>query len=92
MNLRKTMIILLCLLFAVTVGAFAGGKGEEAAEQPAMQKEAAPEIPPGAKVAGSPEVIPGPDELIKPTPKLWPHTEVVPFHYPHPVTGKEWKG
>lgn len=65
MNLRKTMIILLCLLFAVTVGAFAGGKGEEApaAAQPAT--EAAPEIPPGAKVAGSPEVIPGPEELIR---------------------------
>jgi len=33
----------------------------------------------------------GPDELIKPTPHLWPHTDVVPFHYPHPVTGKMWQ-
>ena len=33
----------------------------------------------------------GPDELIKPTPRLWPHTDVVPFHYPHPVTGKMWE-
>lgn len=30
----------------------------------------------------------GPDELIKPTPRLWPATDVVPFHYDHPVTGK----
>jgi multiple sugar transport system substrate-binding protein len=66
MNVRKMMIILLCLLFAATVGVFAGGKGEApAAEEPAMEKEAAPEIPPGAKVAGAPEVIPGPEELIK---------------------------
>jgi hypothetical protein len=33
----------------------------------------------------------GPDELID-APKSWPHTSVVPFHYPHPVTGKPWKG
>jgi hypothetical protein len=32
----------------------------------------------------------GPDELITPTPVLWPETDVVPFHYPHPVTGKKW--
>jgi hypothetical protein len=32
----------------------------------------------------------GPDELIKPTPVLWPETDVVPFHYPHPVTGEIW--
>ena len=31
----------------------------------------------------------GPDELItNPKPVLWPDTDVVPFHYPHPVTGK----
>jgi len=29
----------------------------------------------------------GPDELIEST-MLWPQTKVVPFHYPHPVTGK----
>lgn len=33
----------------------------------------------------------GPDEIITQTPKLWPETFVVPFHYPHPVTGKTWK-
>lgn len=33
----------------------------------------------------------GPDELIKPVPHLWPNTDVVPFHYAHPVTGKMWK-
>jgi hypothetical protein len=30
----------------------------------------------------------GPDELIDPKPRLWPATDVVPFHYTHPVTGK----
>ncbi|MBC2779130.1 nuclear transport factor 2 family protein [Parasphingopyxis marina] len=30
----------------------------------------------------------GPDELIDPAPRLWPATDIVPFHYPHPVTGK----
>lgn len=30
----------------------------------------------------------GPDELMVPLPELWPATNVVPFHYPHPVTGK----
>jgi len=39
-----------------------------------------------------PEDPNGPDELIKPTPHLWPHTNVVPFHYPHPITGEPWKG
>lgn len=34
----------------------------------------------------------GPDELFDFTPKFWPHTRVVPFHYPHPVTGEQWKG
>jgi len=33
----------------------------------------------------------GPDELMRPLPVLWPQTEVVPFHYPHPVTGKPWQ-
>jgi hypothetical protein len=34
----------------------------------------------------------GPDELITdPKPVLWPDTSVVPFHYPHPVTGRWWK-
>lgn len=36
-----------------------------------------------------PEDPTGPDELITdPKPVLWPDTDVVPFHYPHPVTGK----
>lgn len=30
----------------------------------------------------------GPDELIENAPELWPSTEVVPFHYVHPVTGR----
>jgi len=30
----------------------------------------------------------GPDELIDPQPRLWPATDVVPFHFEHPVTGK----
>ena len=30
----------------------------------------------------------GPDELIENAPELWPNTEVVPFHYVHPVTGR----
>ena len=34
----------------------------------------------------------GPDELFGTTPKFWPHTRVVPFHYPHPVTGEKWQG
>ncbi|HEU4627451.1 MAG TPA: nuclear transport factor 2 family protein [Steroidobacteraceae bacterium] len=33
----------------------------------------------------------GPDELLPITPKVWPETRVVPFHYAHPVTGKMWK-
>lgn len=32
----------------------------------------------------------GPDVLIEPKPALWPDTEVVEFHYVHPVTGKRW--
>lgn len=30
----------------------------------------------------------GPDELIDPAPRLWPATDIVPFHCNHPVTGK----
>ena len=30
----------------------------------------------------------GPDELMDPQPRLWPATDIVPFHYQHPVTGK----
>jgi hypothetical protein len=32
----------------------------------------------------------GPDTIDK-RPVLWPDTDVLPFHYPHPVTGKKWK-
>lgn len=32
----------------------------------------------------------GPDELDPDFPGLWPVTDTVPFHYPHPVTGKPW--
>ncbi len=38
-----------------------------------------------------PEDPHGPDELLPATPATWPHTRVVPFHYPHPVTGESWK-
>lgn len=30
----------------------------------------------------------GPDALENPKPVLWPETDVLPFHYPHPVTGR----
>ena len=30
----------------------------------------------------------GPDALIEPQPRLWPATDTVTFHYPHPVTGR----
>jgi hypothetical protein len=30
----------------------------------------------------------GPDELMQPTPVLWPDHDVLPFHYMHPVTGR----
>lgn len=33
----------------------------------------------------------GPDEIIEQK-MLWPDTRVVPFHYPHPVTGKRTEG
>ena len=32
----------------------------------------------------------GPDALMTSKPVLWPETEVLPFHYAHPVTGKKW--
>ncbi|KAI1450913.1 SnoaL-like domain-containing protein [Annulohypoxylon stygium] len=35
-----------------------------------------------------PEDPMGPDEIIEQK-MLWPDTRVVPFHYPHPVTGKK---
>jgi hypothetical protein len=38
-----------------------------------------------------PEDPRGPDELLPAVPETWPQTRVVPFHYPHPVTGKPWK-
>ena len=38
-----------------------------------------------------PENPTGPDELDPDYPGLWPVTDVVPFHYPHPVTGKMWE-
>lgn len=34
-----------------------------------------------------PEDPGGPDELTDRTPAFWPETSIVPFHYPHPVTG-----
>lgn len=30
----------------------------------------------------------GPDVILTQTPKIWPENYIVPFHYPHPVTGK----
>jgi hypothetical protein len=39
-----------------------------------------------------PEDPHGPDELLPEPQKVWPETRVVPFHYPHPVTGKCWEG
>jgi hypothetical protein len=39
-----------------------------------------------------PEDPNGPDELLSSTPRVWPETRVVPFHYPHPVTGERWNG
>lgn len=33
----------------------------------------------------------GPDEIEQVPPVLWPDTEVLPFHYPNPGTGKPWK-
>lgn len=33
----------------------------------------------------------GPDEITEYMPYSWPETSVVPFHYPHPVTGRKWE-
>jgi hypothetical protein len=38
-----------------------------------------------------PEDPNGPDELISRRTSFWPETDVVPFHYRHPVTGKPIK-
>lgn len=38
-----------------------------------------------------PEDPHGPDELLPSVPATWPDRRVVPFHYPHPVTGKTWQ-
>lgn len=38
-----------------------------------------------------PEDPQGPDELLPAVPATWPQTRVVPFHYPHPITGKPWR-
>jgi len=38
-----------------------------------------------------PEDPNGPDELLSSIERTWPETPVVPFHYPHPVTGKFWQ-
>lgn len=46
-----------------------------------------PHLPPLDKIY--PESPIGPDELLAETPKVWPDTRIVAFHYPHPVTG-EW--
>ena len=39
-----------------------------------------------------PEDPTGPDELKPIPPVAWPERRTVPFHYPHPVTGKVWQG
>jgi hypothetical protein len=31
----------------------------------------------------------GPDQILEDAPRLWPDTTTFPFHYRHPVTGKE---
>jgi len=33
----------------------------------------------------------GPDEIVPADSKFWPETSLVPFHYPHPVTGRPIK-
>jgi hypothetical protein len=45
-------------------------------------------VPPASKTY--PENPRGPDKIM-PKRVLWPDTDVVPFHYPHPVTGDVWK-
>lgn len=34
----------------------------------------------------------GPDELMAEQIERWPNMRVIPFHYPHPVTGEPWRG
>ncbi len=46
-----------------------------------------PDYVPNASVT-YPEDPYGPDELVEHAPVLWPNTQVVPFHYVHPVTGQ----
>lgn len=46
-------------------------------------------VPPFSKTY--PDDPKGPDK-IAPKRVLWPETDVIPFHYPHPVTGELWKG
>jgi hypothetical protein len=57
-------------------GSFADGWGKTPIDFVPMAKTCYPEDPLG------------PDELIDPQPRLWPATDIVPFHYNHPVTGK----
>ncbi|HWG01523.1 MAG TPA: nuclear transport factor 2 family protein [Trebonia sp.] len=47
-----------------------------------------PDYVPNASVT-YPEDPYGPDELLANTPRLWPDTTTFPFHYRHPVTGRE---
>jgi hypothetical protein len=47
-----------------------------------------PDYVPNASVT-YPEDPYGPDELLADAPRLWPDTTTFPFHYKHPVTGKE---
>ena len=47
-----------------------------------------PDYVPNAS-ATYPEDPYGPDELLADPPRLWPDTTTFPFHYRHPVTGKE---
>ena len=49
-----------------------------------------PDFIPMAKVC-YPEDPLGPDVLMDPQPLLWPATDIVPFHFHHPVTGKPIK-
>jgi hypothetical protein len=47
-----------------------------------------PEYVPNASVT-YPDDPYGPDEILANAPQLWPDTTTFPFHYRHPVTGKE---
>ncbi|KAG9235929.1 SnoaL-like domain-containing protein [Amylocarpus encephaloides] len=49
-------------------------------------KEEGEFVPPKARTRGEGDEV-GPDELVEGF-MLWPDTRVVPFHYPHPVTGE----